>query len=425
MLKRSKTLILFILCSIYTQLNFTNVLKAQVPVELAIEQANQQLWDKFIDKYGVVNDFVGERPTPFDCRLSRPNAFGWWTPIEDGAFFTGLYLIAACDRAKATKSKTDEDKARILAQGLLRLGMVSDVPGFIARGVSTDGETHYPNGSNDQTIPWVYGLLYYLDSDVPSEKEKNLIKKKIAEVISALQTNKWRFPSDGMFTGKFRDDLRDNRFLEVPCYLFLLRAMYELTEERKWLSWYREALDEKPDGSEKTRAQICATGISYDLEMWSKSKTFLWIYVMKQAALVQLSEWEEDKSMKSLFKTGIKNNRDFALEFAKKYSQFDNNDGKVFGNSDWRACYTEWFPQFTIEEGIAISRIKNDSIIGQRKSYERELMTTPLAAASIIALASNISDSILLDKIISHYDYSKLFLSEFLYAEFAYYKIRR
>ncbi len=127
---------------------------------------------KFIDKYGIVNDFVGERPTANDCRLSDPTPFGWWTPIEDGAFFTGLYLIAVCDRAKRTKNETDKDKARILAQGLLKLASVSDVPGFIARGVSTDGKTHYPNGSNDQTIPWVCGLYYYLKTDIPSAKKR-------------------------------------------------------------------------------------------------------------------------------------------------------------------------------------------------------------------------------------------------------------
>ena len=50
-------------------------------------------------------------------------------------------------------------------------------------------------------------------------------------------------------------------------------------------------------------------------------------------------------------------------------------------------------------------------------------MTTPLAAASIIALFGNNTDCELLRKVVAHYDYSKLYLGEFIYAEFAYYKM--
>lgn len=395
---------------------------AQPTPETAIQQANHALWTKFIDKYGIVNDFVGDRPTPNDCRLSRPNAFGWWTPIEDGAFFTGLYLIAACDRAKTTKNETDRDKARILAQGLLKLSLVSDVPGFIARGVSTDGKTHYPNGSNDQTIPWVYGLYYYLKTDIPTPTESKIMRDKIIEVIQALQIADWRFPSDGMFTGKFRDDLRDNRFLEAPCYLLLLKIMQQLTNDNKWASLYHSAAHEKPEGSLKTRGEVCAEGIEYDVKMWGESKSYLWIYVMKQAALVELASSETDAALKAHFQTGLKRNRDFVMKFAQRYTEFNNHDEKVFGNADWRACYTDWYPQFTIEEAIAVSKLKNDAKIGKRKGYERELMTTPLAAASIMALFGNKADCDFIRKVVAHYDYSKLYLGEFLYAEFAYYK---
>ncbi len=48
-------------------------------------------------------------------------------------------------------------------------------------------------------------------------------------------------------------------------------------------------------------------------------------------------------------------------------------------------------------------------------------MTTPLAA-SIIALFGNNADVDLIRKVVAHYDYSKLYLGEFIYAEFAHYK---
>ncbi len=394
----------------------------QSTINEAVEQANKVLWHKFIDKYGIVNDFVGERPTAFDCRLSRPNGFGWWTPIEDGAFFTGMYLMAACERAKQTKSDVDRDKARVLAQGLLKLSMVSDVPGFISRGVSTDGVTHYPNGSNDQTIPWFYGLYSYLKTDIPSDKEREIIRSKLVEVVKAIRLNDWGFPSDGMFTGISRDNLLDNRFLEVPCYLLLLRCMYELTEDSVWMDRYQKALNEIPEKGTKTRAEICAEGISYDSKMWEGNRTYLWIYVMKQAALVELSKLEKDAAVKNHFLTGVKRNRELALEFAKEYSSFENSDTKTFGNTNWRLCYPDWYPQFTIKEAIHVSTLRNNEIVGRRKAYEKQFMTTPLAAAATIALAQNKEDCNLINQIVSFYDYSKLYLSEFFYAEFAYYK---
>ena len=400
---------------------FATPVSAQSNLSKKIEEANEQLWTKFIDKYGIVNDYVGERPTPFDCRLSRPNAFGWWTPIEDGAFFTGLYLVAASKRATLTGQAADKDKARILAQGLLKCSSVSDVPGFISRGVSTDGRTHYPNGSNDQTIPWFFGLYSYLNTDIPSVQERETIKGELIEVVNAVRLNGWKFPSDGMFTGGFRDNLLDNRFLEVPCYLLLLRVMYEITLDDDWLQRYYIAMKELPEGSTMTRAEICAEGISYDVKMWGDRRDYLWIYVMKQAALVELGRLETDQSMKSKFIAGIHANKEFVQEFVKDFTQFDNDDNSVFGNSDWRACYPTWYPQLTLEEAIAISKIGDPEKIGSRKRYERTLMTNPLAAASIIALAGDKVHCGLLEKVITHYDYSRLNLAEFFYAEFAYY----
>jgi hypothetical protein len=42
------------------------------------------LWGQFVDSYGIIHDFEGDLPTPEDCRLGKPNAIGWWSPIEDG-----------------------------------------------------------------------------------------------------------------------------------------------------------------------------------------------------------------------------------------------------------------------------------------------------------------------------------------------------
>jgi len=148
---------------------------AQASVRDAVEHAHAELWRGRIDRHGVILDFVGEIPTPEDCTLGRPNAIGWWSPIENGPMFTGLYLPAACERARRSGNPTDRANARRLAQGLLKCASVSDVPGFIARGMGTDGKCHYPLGSDDQTHPWFYGLHAYCMSGISSDAERKQI----------------------------------------------------------------------------------------------------------------------------------------------------------------------------------------------------------------------------------------------------------
>jgi hypothetical protein len=75
-------------------------------------------------------------------------------------------------RWKRTKSAEDASKARKLMEGLLLLNSISEVKGFIGRGVTTDGKSHYPMGSNDQSSPWFLGLWRYYESGLATEAEK-------------------------------------------------------------------------------------------------------------------------------------------------------------------------------------------------------------------------------------------------------------
>lgn len=63
-----------------------------------INRLHRQVWDRFVrTPHGHILDYVGDRgeiyyPTPEQCESAIPNGLGWWTPIENGAFFTGLYI---------------------------------------------------------------------------------------------------------------------------------------------------------------------------------------------------------------------------------------------------------------------------------------------------------------------------------------------
>src|SRR4051794_862711 len=117
-------------------------LLARDPAE-AVQQAHAEIWRRFIDAHGVMLDFTApdgstSLPTPEECRNGKPNALGWWAAIENGAMFNGLYMDAAVNRWHHTHADDDAAQARRLMEGLLFLASVSDVKGFITRGVSTD-----------------------------------------------------------------------------------------------------------------------------------------------------------------------------------------------------------------------------------------------------------------------------------------------
>jgi len=390
----------------------------------AVNQANTELWNKRIDSHGVILDFVGDTPTPEDCTLGKPNAIGWWSPIEDGPMFTGLYLPAACERARRSGKEEDKAKARRLAEGLMKCASVSNVPGFIARGMGTDGMCHYPLGSDDQTHPWFYGLHAYCMSSIPSEQERSQIISKMKEVATALEANDWKCPCDGAFKGDFRGAFRGHLFRDAVRYLYMLRAMHDLTQDKVWLDRYQKVLAERPNNSEQTRIQICAEGYARDHEAIKNIDDYQqWIYVGSQASLARLITMETNETLKAQYQAGLTLNASSSLKSLEAHKLFDNQDTKVFGDADWRAVYDTWFPQPTQAEAQRLSSIANKAKRGERKHYESRYMRNPLAAAAIVALVGDGTGRDAIERTIRHYDYSKLNMSVFFFAECAHYAL--
>ena len=398
--------------------------EAQPELSSAVEQVHNVLWKTLVDRHGVINDFVGDLPTPEDCALGKPNAIGWWSPIENGPMFTGLYLPAACERARRSGDATDKANAQKLAQGLIKCASVSDVPGFIARGIGTDGRCHYPLGSDDQTHPWFYGLHAYLKSGLASPEERQQIVAKMKEVADVLQSTGWQCPCDGAFKGQFRGGFNGHLFRDAVRYLFMLRAMHDVTGDGVWLDRYHKALAERPAKATKTRLEICAEGYAFDREAIPNIDKFqLWIYVGSQGSLAKLLAMETDEAIKAQYRTGLDLNSKNALPSIAAHREFDNNDTKVFGNADWRAVYNTWFPQATQEDAKKLSETGDKTKRGERKYYESRLMKNPLAAAAIVALDGEGTGREAIESAIRHFDYSKLHMAEMFFAECAYYAL--
>ena len=401
-----------------------NELSAVVSPVRAIEKAHAETWRRFVDEHGIVRDYVGDLPTPEDCRLGKPNAIGWWSPIENGPMFTGMYLNAMVERARRSGAPADKEQARKLSRGLLKCASVSDVPGFVARGVGSDGKCHYPLSSDDQMHPWFLGMHAYLLSDIPSTEERKVLVAKVREVAESLEGYGWKVPCDGAFKGDFRGGFKGEHFRDVVRYLHMLHATYEMTGEAVWLERYRQALTEKPANSAETRQEISAIGCPRDLSFIPHiEKGQLWIYVGTQAGLARLAAVETDPASKDAYRKGLAVNAQFALPAVETHAQFDNADQKVYGHASWREVYATWFPQKTQEDARRLSEIIDRKKAGTRKYYESTWMRNPLAGAAIVALAGDQSGHAAVLKAVSHYDYAKLNMAEFFFAEVAYYAL--
>ena len=90
----------------------------------------------------------------------------------------------------------------------------------------------------------------------------------------------------------------------------------------------------------------------------------------------RLIAMEKDKALNALYRTGLTVNATNALPAIKAHETFDNNDTKVFGNANWRAVYSTWFPQPTQEDAARLAKISDKTKRGQRKDYGACLLYT-------------------------------------------------
>lgn len=59
-----------------------------------LKTVNDRLAREFISHDGLLRDYVGDIPTPEEIADLKPNAMGWWCPLENGSMFTGEWLPA-------------------------------------------------------------------------------------------------------------------------------------------------------------------------------------------------------------------------------------------------------------------------------------------------------------------------------------------
>ena len=384
--------------------------------ERAVEQAHAELL-KFVGPAGLLLDYLGEIPTARDCAECRPNAKGWWTPIENGPMFTAPWLVAVCRRAEASGLAEDRALARRLAEGLLRAAALSKTPGFIARGEGAERGSHYPVGSMDQTLPWFYGLYAYQKSGVADPEVADNARKTMLAVADAIANNGWKCPCEAPFDAESCGDFRNggDHFRNAVHGLFLFRILGELAPKR-YGGLYAEMARTKSAKCDLTRLEVCARGYEIDIPVLPNLEPdLLWIYVCAQGCLRELARLEPGEQA---FARGLKANAKRAAPFMALRENYDNSTEVPFRYANWRTGYT-WREQKTIADSDRVSRTGDKAILGTRKNFERAYMTAPLSAAAICALAGESPREVA--RTLAHYDYATLNLSEFFLAELAWF----
>jgi hypothetical protein len=393
-------------------------------------QAHAEIWRRFVDKHGILLDFTDldgsvSLPTPEECREGKPNALGWWSPIENGAMLNGLYMDAAVNRWRHTKSAEDATKARRLMVGLLLLNEISDVNGFVGRGVSLDHEAHYPMGSNDQTLPWFLGLWRYLDSGLATKEERALITAHLFVTAEAIVAMKWAMPAEAPFNK--RGSFDGFTFDSAPRLLFVCKMMAvtdEMPDKAKWDAMYRAALRERGGDEKLSRLEACERGMVFHY-----AKYHSWTSCTCVGALRALWEMERDEAIQSAYARGLQASADLAFKSLPMARQFDNADTSHF-EMDWRKSMLPlWKPQQTEQEAqdLAHAQLKEFVKVSPRRGKETEFVREPAAAAWVVTLAP---DAAILkqraadvERVIAHYDYAKLHYSQFFWVESAWWRL--
>ena len=398
-------------------------------IDEAIQRAHHELWRRFIDPtWHTFYDHAGldgkvVLPTAEECRADKPNALSWDISVTDGAMFGGLYIEGTIHRWTITREAEDREKVRRIAKGLMKLATVGQTKGFIARGLTADGSAHYALGSNDQTLPWLYGMWRYFQSEIPDEVERRQVKAEIIEVVEALRSRAWKVPGDRPPFDSF-GGYGDFSWWGAPRLLFLLKMAADVSGDPQWEQLYRQTVAEKDRSGKPGRLETCAKG------MVSALKTHhTWTACPGVVGLRGLWELESDPKLKAAYEEGLKASAAVAAESLPLALEFDNNDQQTF-LLDWRAMNSLWHEQKSVREArkLAGEQLELLDSLSPRRGYEARLVREPLFAAWVItfcpdsAVLRRHAPAIL--KAIRHYRYERLYISQFFPAESAYYRLR-
>ncbi|MBS0208370.1 MAG: hypothetical protein JSS27_05390 [Planctomycetes bacterium] len=394
----------------------------------AIQRAHDEIWQRFVDRHGILVDFADldgrvELPTPEECRAGKPNALGWFQPIENGAMFNGMYIDALLCQWEQTRSPEAAAKARRLMQGLLLLASISNVRGLVGRGVSADGRSHYPMGSNDQTSPWFFGLYRFLSSGLATAEEHRQIIAKLVEVADAIYELGWKMPAEAPFN--IRGSFAGIYFDAAARLLFVAKLMHHFTGDKAWADRYAQALDERGGEANASRRELMRGGMKFYY-----AKTHHWTSCAAVCCLRGLWELETDATLKQAYAEGLRASANLAAESLPLAEKYNAADPSTF-SQDWRSAMMPlWKPQQTEQESQALAEAQLRAFmkVSPRRNLETAAIREPTAAAWIVTLCPDAQvvrqHAATIKQMATRYDYARLYYCTFFWIEGAVWRLR-
>ena len=347
------------------------------------------VWKRYIRMpYGHLLDCADTEgnaviPTADECRAFVPSILGWTTPIADCAMFGGLYLYALCEKYELCPSEHLRNELLTLINGLLLLCDISEVDGFIARGVADDGVTHYPCSSNDQTGPWILGLWKATHSSAIDESTNKEIKQRLCRTLGGFYRNDWMFRNEleNTHLGSFKS--KDWR--NCAKFLFAAAVSRELgviTEDE-----FSAYATEKPEKSIFTRREVLSHGFSHDMANDPVLAQF-WINVCAHLSVCELASL--DPEGKAQYECGIALNTVTALAFVRKFDQYKPKDFPPYDH-DWRKIVPELKQYSTYEEILEEGKRANPlySKVCPVRTHERLTLGQALFSAWVAVSGNN------------------------------------
>ena len=179
----------------------------------------------------------------------KPGDYG--NGLEDCAILGGVALGGVCDEYDVTRNEELRVPARKLAKGLVNLGTVHGVKGFIARGICVeDGKSVCALSSIDQHTLAVWGLWRYYFSPLCDPALKGDICRVLSEVADRMteqvtEANDWSY-RQAVGNGPTRGicKMRFNRPHEGMRLTMVYAAAWAVTGEKRYFDLYRKYLDE-------------------------------------------------------------------------------------------------------------------------------------------------------------------------------------
>ena len=359
-------------------------------------------------------DRWGHLPTAKEIAAKLPNVSGWGAGMEDCAINGGTYLIALVEMHSLTHSKAFAENARTIYQGLRTLGTIGPRKGFVARAVTPDGGSYFPNSSVDQYTMYVCGLWTYFHSPIATAQEKAEITDIIRNICTRIEDDGFDIldamgkPALVSDIGVIRSD-RSSRLLEV------YRVGHDITGEQHWLDIYEEKVCE----NNFARLRNITTPSRVNILPWG-SRQMVYGILQNQVSLLPLHALETSLPVRALYQEAIQVNARVVEDRFADFQKYDpTKHTEAYELAAWR---------------------KDPSIGGRTPNLADELRTVraPCEAMCVMLLAADKhlvepqdTPSIQLHRawlrdqcreLLSTYDYDKMRTYSMIYAEIAYWR---